>query len=495
MLATSTVICRVILGAFLLVVLAAGLAVSQASPRAQGSSKRPASALAFNTSANYVFVTSGVYAANLGGVAAYDTKCNQVATGAGINNATNNAFIAWMSDSSSNAVTRLGSARGFVTTEGRPFVDTVADLTAGKILNPIRADQSGNNLGSTLYWTGTIATGVANSFTCSNWTSTSGNGLGGSTAGGPGAWTNVALPNCGQQNHLACFQKTSTAALAYTPVAVRTAFLTSGGFTPGGGLLAADQMCQNEASGAGLARPSEFVAYLSTQSKPASSRINLTGASYVRRDGIVVGTPAEIASLSLESGIWQYADGTYTSGNVFSYTGSPSPDVSGAAGDTCGDWTSTSGNGQGGFPPLSDSSWWVGGGHFSCANTIFPPVKLYCLRPQGSDAAAVFLLTATGRSLRARKGQPFMLAVASFTDADPTTHPSNYYSASIDWGDGTSAAAGTIQSDGGTGFQVVGNHAYQTTGAYDITVQISDVGGAGATVSSHFRLWVRAESH
>ena len=236
------------------------------------------------------------------------------------------------------------------------------------------------------------------------------------------------------------------------------------------------------------------MAYLSTQSKPASSRINLTGASYVRRDGIVVGTPAEIASLSLESGIWQYADGTYTSGNVFSYTGSLSPDVSGGAGDTCGDWTSTSGNGQGGFPPLSDSSWWVGGGHFSCANTIFPPVKLYCLRPQGSDAAAVFLLTATGRSLRARKGQPFMLAVASFTDADPTTHPSNYYSASIDWGDGTSAAAGTIQSDGGTGFQVVGNHAYQTTGAYDITVQISDVGGAGATVSSHFRLWVRAES-
>ena len=82
MLATSTVICRVILGAFLLVVLAAGLAVSQTSPRAQVSSKRPASALAFNTSANYVFVTSGVYAANLGGVAAYDTKCNQVATAA-----------------------------------------------------------------------------------------------------------------------------------------------------------------------------------------------------------------------------------------------------------------------------------------------------------------------------------------------------------------------------------------------------------------------------
>src|SRR5438105_14693130 len=60
--------------------------------------------------------------------------------------------------------------------------------------------------------------------------------------------------------------------------------------------------------------------------------------------------------------------------------------VAGAAGDTCGDWTSTSGNGQGGFPPLSDSSWWVGGGHFSCANTIFPPVKLYCLRPAGTDA-------------------------------------------------------------------------------------------------------------
>src|SRR5205823_8366804 len=125
-----------------------------------------------------------------------------------------------------------------------------------------------------------------------------------------------------------------------------------------------------------------------TQSKPATSRIVMLGASYVRRDGIVVGTPTEVGTLSLESGIWQYADGSYPVGNVFAFAGSSSPDVVGSAAGTCNDWTSTAGNSSAGFPIVSNSQWWTGGAGLPCANTTFPPVNLYCLRPAGTDAAA-----------------------------------------------------------------------------------------------------------
>jgi uncharacterized protein (TIGR03118 family) len=85
--------------------------------------------------------------------------------------------------------------------------------------------------------------------------------------------------------------------------------------------------------------------------------------------------------------------------------------------------------------------------------------------------------------------------VADFFDtggADPLTN----YSATIDWGDGTSATAGTIvnASSGGflTGslalpaaFAVTGSHTYTATGDYTLTITIADTDGSQATVESH----------
>jgi hypothetical protein len=68
--------------------------------------------------------------------------------------------------------------------------------------------------------------------------------------------------------------------------------------------------------------------------------------------------------------------------------------------------------------------------------------------------------------------------VATFTDANPGTVASEY-TATIDWGDGTTPTAGTVQAASGGGFQVVGTHTYAAAGTFTVKVTINDVNLAG----------------
>jgi len=75
-------------------------------------------------------------------------------------------------------------------------------------------------------------------------------------------------------------------------------------------------------------------------------------------------------------------------------------------------------------------------------------------------------------------------AVATFTDPGGA-EPLAKYSASIAWGDGTSAAAGTISGPDGNGvFTVSGQHAYSEEGSYTIDVTLSHAGAPAVTVTS-----------
>jgi hypothetical protein len=96
-----------------------------------------------------------------------------------------------------------------------------------------------------------------------------------------------------------------------------------------------------------------------------------------------------------------------------------------------------------------------------------------------ADAA----LSATGTTLAATEGQAFTgMVVASFTDADPLGTATDY-TATIDWGDGTTNT-GTVASNGSGGFEVSGTHTYAEEGTNSVTVSIADLGGSTATASS-----------
>jgi hypothetical protein len=64
--------------------------------------------------------------------------------------------------------------------------------------------------------------------------------------------------------------------------------------------------------------------------------------------------------------------------------------------------------------------------------------------------------------------------VATFSDADPDPHLSNYQ-ATVNWGDGTASTAGAVGVGSGAGhFEVTGSHAYAAAGTYTVTTSITD---------------------
>jgi len=100
-------------------------------------------------------------------------------------------------------------------------------------------------------------------------------------------------------------------------------------------------------------------------------------------------------------------------------------------------------------------------------------------------------LVATGRPVESQGLTVNGATVAAFhdTDTDPTTN----YSATIDWGDGSSTSAGSIvrllvpgnsiEPYGGY-FTVSGDHTYTAAGDYTLTISITDTDGSSATVQS-----------
>jgi hypothetical protein len=81
-------------------------------------------------------------------------------------------------------------------------------------------------------------------------------------------------------------------------------------------------------------------------------------------------------------------------------------------------------------------------------------------------------IDALGTTGTAVEGTPFVGSVATFVDHDPRVHGADYYSATIDWGDGTTSG-GSVSSIGPGKFSVSGNHVYHI-GNYTPQVTIHD---------------------
>jgi hypothetical protein len=97
-----------------------------------------------------------------------------------------------------------------------------------------------------------------------------------------------------------------------------------------------------------------------------------------------------------------------------------------------------------------------------------------------ADAA----LTANATSVSGTKGTAIAGAtVATFTDANPNA-PVSDFSATINWGDGTTTS-GTVVAQNGGGFAVDGTHTYADEGKYNIGVSINDDGGNTASATSN----------
>jgi hypothetical protein len=297
------------------------------------------------TRANVIFATSTTYtvdqlAPNGGGnpQTGADNFCK---TRAAAGSATLLAGRTWTSlitlgttGAADAGAARLGSKRGWVRPDGKPFGDLpAAFFDNNAVYYPPALDENGALV--------TDGHGIqaASGDGCKGWTSTlladyrSG---GVPTAGGTG-WHSAYGTPCVYQLHLYCTSIDYTATVpppGYTGTP-KIGFLSTNSFTPAGtsGIAAADAICAAEATAASL--PGTFRALIATSSATAASRFAASGP-WVRRDGVSVGTFAQLSSAppQLTAPIQVSAAGTYF-GLIGPWTGAPDTVTVGTTASTC----------------------------------------------------------------------------------------------------------------------------------------------------------------
>lgn len=278
---------------------------------------------------NRIFVTSvsgtgdlSSWADSMGldGLEGADTICQARADAAGLSG----TFVAWMSDSQDDAWCRvlgLSGKRsancglteppdtsalngGWVRMDGKPFTTSLDELTAAsgpRILYPFWFDEFANPVAvSTIYMTGTTATGVQSTLqsNCASFTSASGNAVGGRPNLHHTDWTEGSFPNCSLSNRLVCMQIDGKAAAppSFARSGDRLAFLTASS-GPGdlgqwplaganAGFAAADEICRASAAEPGLPRAEFFRAHIGGGGIQPVDRFDYPEGPFIRLDGV-----------------------------------------------------------------------------------------------------------------------------------------------------------------------------------------------------------------
>jgi hypothetical protein len=334
----------------------------------------------FNTPANYVFTTSTMYVpGNLGGLAGADAACGQRATAghwAG-------HYVALLSTGSTSALSRLGTASGWIRVDGLPFAGTTSTLFSssnnGVVYYPPRIDETGKDIPAGEVVTGTSVAGAGTAGNdCTGYTVPDANafvGAGNPDAGAVG-WVSTSNRPCSFNTfRLYCFGTDYTATVGAPGTTGRIAFLGSSVFNPSTGVSGANTICKNDATAAGLS--GNFAALLSTSTVAAALGFSATGANWVRRDGVqVAASPAALLQGTLTAPIAQLANGTYAGYGLGVWTGSTAPNILGGA-YTCNDWTNATASYDGMYGTMDSGPSWFSSYHTGCGS---PTWTVYCLQ-------------------------------------------------------------------------------------------------------------------
>jgi hypothetical protein len=282
--------------------------------------------------ANYMFVLSTTHPLNmLSSLADFDGFCTTAANTHGMPG----SYVAWVSGPGRDAITQLGSSRGWIRPDGMPVVDTVANLTNSFFYYPPRLDETKADFvtypPTSYVATATDATGVlVPGLDCG-----SGNVAVGLPDADDARWTNNMAPiACTNAAHAYCFGIGNAMPVAPTiDPNDRVAFITKATFS-NSGLSGADYLCNQEANAAMLS--GTYGALLSTTSASAASRFK-PGAPWRRVDGVRITSDFTTWEAPLDVA----ADGMRVRAQYFVYSGAASPSgVASSATDTCADWTS-----------------------------------------------------------------------------------------------------------------------------------------------------------
>jgi hypothetical protein len=175
--------------------------------------------------------------------------------------------------------------------------------------------------------------------------------------------------------------KQNTAAIAppAPPAGAKKIVLSNTTFTPNF-VQPVDARCVTDA-GAG------YVALIGKIGSSLNSLL-VPGTTYVRPDGVIIGTGAELAAVAqntpTRSGIFQRANGNYmdinksTVAGGVAWIGPGSTSAAGTMANTCNNWTDTAGGpGVGIGNPTQTSDWMFSNGNVATCGFALP---VYCIQ-------------------------------------------------------------------------------------------------------------------
>lgn len=333
----------------------------------------------FTIKPNFAFLTTDTYSGNLGGTSGADAKCKDAAINAGLAG----SYKAWIATSTESADAHIGTASGWVRTDGKIFARSKADFVAGRHHYPLRVSETGVDLlTARTAWTGALMTGAATANTCSNWTSiaTGTSGTAGEPHTGGTMWSSFSTSGCTGLKSLYCLGVDRVAPIAApAPAAGRIAFVSSASFNASTGVAGADALCTSQATAAGLT--GTFKALLATTTATAASRFTTTAANFVRPDGVVIGPVSAVlgGNVVLSAPINVTADAASYLGNNGSWTGATAPTSVGTAASTCANWSSNLATATGVYGRVgeTDGKYWFNTTTTTTCNASF---RVYCLQ-------------------------------------------------------------------------------------------------------------------
>lgn len=284
------------------------------------------------TRANYAFVSQGQFVGNLGGVLGADALCQLEADTAGLVG----QFAALLkADTRPDRSAPFATSRGWRLPSGRWVADTAAQLADGSFFQPVNELISGLPVpgggASRRIWSGEFG-----GQDCDDWTNE--NTIGDQTFLPQWRRMSDGSFSCSEMFRLYCFEYGRSVPYVPNPIVEKLVFLSLGKFTPNP-LSTADQMCQSEATTAGL--PGTFIALLPTNGMAALDRLpNGSATVFQRVDGVEVGRLGDVATQLTY--ITHAADGTSPPESGVWTGGNPAIPQA----NTCSDWVATTGSAE-----------------------------------------------------------------------------------------------------------------------------------------------------
>ena len=152
-----------------------------------------------------VFVTSGTFTGNLGGLAGADATCLIYATAANLGG----TWVAYVSDTYTTAYSKIADVGPWYLVDRSTKVFNNKSNILTTPLTYINRTESGLVGSSFNVWTGTSSTGAATSYNCNNWTVGTGYSYNGTYgySSSQSQWSQYSYDYCSYSYHLYCFEQ------------------------------------------------------------------------------------------------------------------------------------------------------------------------------------------------------------------------------------------------------------------------------------------------